>query len=141
MLDVNNVTVLEFDFVAESESVTFNYVFGSSEYTGYTCSVFNDIFGFFLSGPSTRGIYSNNAVNLAYIPDPEVLMIIKLGDNNTGLYTNTPVAVNTVNSGEPSGFGGSAQCDEIDPNWGSIIYFGLIMIMLLVHTKVKSPCS
>ena len=42
--DVNNVTVLEFDFIAESESVTFNYVFGSQEYTSYTCSVFNDIF-------------------------------------------------------------------------------------------------
>ena len=122
--DVNNVTVLEFDFVAESESVTFNYVFGSSEYTGYTCSVFNDIFGFFLSGPGINGIYSNNAVNLAYIPDPEGFNDYQTWlDNNTGLYTNTPVAVNTVNSGEPSGFGGSAQCDEIDPNWGSYNIF------------------
>ena len=41
---VNNVTVLEFDFVAESESMAFNYVFGSMEYTSYTCSIFNDIF-------------------------------------------------------------------------------------------------
>ena len=122
--DVNNVTVLEFDFVAESESVTFNYVFGSSEYTGYTCSVFNDIFGFFLSGPGINGIYSNNAVNLAYIPDPEGFNDYQTWlDNNTGLYTDTPVAVNTVNSGEPSGFGGSAQCDEIDPNWGSYNIF------------------
>ena len=46
---VNNVTVLEFDFVAEFETVSFNYVFGSSEYAGYTCTQFNDIFGFFLS--------------------------------------------------------------------------------------------
>ena len=46
---VNNVTVLEFDFVAESESMAFNYVFGSTEYTSYTCSSYNDIFGFFLS--------------------------------------------------------------------------------------------
>ena len=44
---VNNVTILEFDFVANSESMAFNYVFGSMEYTGYTCSNFNDIFGFF----------------------------------------------------------------------------------------------
>ena len=62
--DVNNVTVLEFDFVAESESMTFNYVFGSQEYTSYTCTQFNDIFGFFLSGPGITGIYSNNAVNI-----------------------------------------------------------------------------
>jgi hypothetical protein len=45
--NVNNVTILEFDFVANSESVAFNYVFGSVEYTSYTCSMFNDIFGFF----------------------------------------------------------------------------------------------
>ena len=68
--DVNNVTVLEFDFVAESESVTFNYVFGSSEYTGYTCSVFNDIFGFFLSGPGINGIYSNNAGGFLFGSSP-----------------------------------------------------------------------
>ena len=104
---VNNVTVLEFDFVAESESMAFNYVFGSMEYTSYTCSVFNDIFGFFLSGPGIAGPYSNNAVNLAYIPDPD----------NPGTYTTTPVAVNTVNSGVPSGFNSSADCDNIDPNW------------------------
>ena len=42
---VNNVTILEFDFIAESESVTFNYVFGSVEYTSYTCTQYNDIFG------------------------------------------------------------------------------------------------
>ena len=105
--DVNNVTILEFDFVAESESVAFNYVFGSMEYTSYTCSVFNDIFGFFLSGPGIAGPYSNNAINLAYIPDP----------NNPGQYTTTPVAVNTVNSGVPSGFNSSADCDNIDPDW------------------------
>ena len=105
--DVNNVTILEFDFVAESESVAFNYVFGSMEYTSYTCSVFNDIFGFFLSGPGITGPYSNNAINLAYIPDPD----------NPGQYTTTPVAVNTVNSGVPSNFNASTDCDNIDPDW------------------------
>ena len=104
---VNNVTILEFDFIAESESVAFNYVFGSSEYSGYTCTQFNDIFGFFLSGPGINGPYSNNGVNLAYIPDP----------NNPGQYTTTPVAVNTVNSGSPTGGGNAQTCADIDPNW------------------------
>ena len=54
--DVNNVTILEFDFVAESESVSFNYVFASAEYTTYTCTQFNDIFGYFLSGRGINGI-------------------------------------------------------------------------------------
>ncbi len=110
--NVNNVTILEFDFVAESESVTFNYVFSSVEYTGYTCSVYNDIFGFFLSGPGINGIYSNDAVNLALVPDP----------NNPGEFTDTPVAVNTVNSGSPSGFSDS-DCEGIDPDWESYNVF------------------
>jgi gliding motility-associated-like protein len=110
--NVNNVTILEFDFVAESESVTFNYVFASVEYTGYTCSVFNDIFGFFLSGPGINGIYSNDAVNLALVPDP----------NNPGQFTDTPVAVNTINSGTPSGFADS-DCEGIDPEWASYNVF------------------
>ena len=104
---VNNVTVLEFDFVAESESIAFNYVFGSSEYSNYTCSSYNDIFGLFLSGPGITGPYSNNGINLAYVPDP----------NNTGEYTTTPVVVNTVNSGSPTGPGLVGTCDAIDPNW------------------------
>ena len=31
-------------------------------------------------------------------------------------YTNTPVIINTINSGTPS-FGDSTPCDNIDPNW------------------------
>ena len=121
---VNNVTILEFDFVAQTDILSFNYVFGSSEYTGYTCSVYNDIFGFFLSGPGINGIYSNNAVNLAYVPDPEGFNDYQTWlDNNTGLYTNTPVAVNTVNSGEPTGGGSVVTCDNIDLNWESYNIF------------------
>ncbi len=122
--DVNNVTILEFDFVAESESVSFNYVFGSVEYTSYTCSVFNDIFGFFLSGPGISGPYSNDAVNLAYIPDPEGnLNYADWLNNNTGIFTTTPVAVNTVNAGVPSGFNSNSDCEGIDPNWESYNIF------------------
>ena len=85
---VNNVTVLEFDFVAESETMAFNYVFGSTEYTSFTCSSYNDIFGFFLSGPGINGPYSNNAINLAYIPDPEGNANYEDWlNNNNGLYT------------------------------------------------------
>ena len=50
-------------------------------------------------------------------------MIINLVDNNTGLFTNTPVAVNTVNSGVPSGFNSDADCEGIDPNWESYNIF------------------
>ena len=42
---------LEFDFVAESELVTFNYVFSSVEYAGYTCTQFLMIFLDFFKWP------------------------------------------------------------------------------------------
>ena len=38
--------------------------------------------------------------------------------------TNTPVAINTVNSGSPGTFGSAGTCDAADPNWQSnSIYF------------------
>ncbi len=73
----NDASVLEFDFVPIGDTVRFNYVFGSEEYPGYTCSSFNDVFAFFISGPGITG-----AQNLAIIPG-----------------TNIPVAINSINDG------------------------------------------
>ena len=104
--NLNNLIILEFDFIPTSDIVTFDYVFASNEYPSFTCSQYNDIFGFFLSGPGINGPFQNNATNIALVPDPI--------DPTT--YTNTPVIINTINSGVPS-FGDSAPCDDIDPNW------------------------
>ena len=72
--------ILEFDFVPLGDSIKFDYVFASSEYQGYTCSI-NDVFGFFISGPGIVGPYSNNSKNIALVPG-----------------TACPVSVNTINS-------------------------------------------
>ena len=57
---LNDVATLEFDFITKADTVKFNYVFASEEYPEYTCSDFNDIFGFFLSGLNPAGgMYSN----------------------------------------------------------------------------------
>ena len=109
---VNNVIVLEFDFEPNSDQIAFQYVFGSEEYPGYTCSDFNDIFGFFLSGPGINGPFSNNGINLAMIPDP----------NNPGSYTDTPVMINSINSGVSSS-GNNGPCDDIDENWQDYAVF------------------
>lgn len=75
--------VLEFDFIPQSNSVSFRYVFGSEEYHEYVNS-YNDAFGFFISGPGITGPYSGNSKNIALIP-----------------LTNIPVTINTVNCGNP----------------------------------------
>ncbi|HMN33514.1 MAG TPA: choice-of-anchor L domain-containing protein [Chitinophagaceae bacterium] len=79
--------VLEFDFVPLGDTVKFNYVFGSCEYPSYTCSSFNDVFGFFISGPGITGPFQNNAKNIAIVPTT----------------TSCPVGVNTVHLLTPGG--------------------------------------
>ena len=72
---------LDFDFIATGDSMTFQFVFGSAEYPEWVGSSYNDIFGFFVSGPGIVGPYSNSSVNLALVPG-----------------TNTAVSINTINA-------------------------------------------
>lgn len=100
--NVTNGVVLEFDFIPTGDTLSFNYMFASLEYPTYVCSGFNDVFGFFISGPGFNGPYQNNAENIALVPG-----------------TNVPVAINTVNSGVAGGAGNPATCAAQDPNWQS----------------------
>ena len=75
--DTYNATILEFDFVPNSDSVKFKYVFGSEEYPEFVNQGFNDVFAFFITGPGFGGAY-----NMATIP-------------GTG---GTPVTIDNVNA-------------------------------------------
>ncbi len=68
-------TVLEFDFIPNSEVISFQYVFSSDEYNEWVNTPFNDVFGFFLDG-----------VNVAKLPG-----------------TDITVSINNVNGGNPYG--------------------------------------
>ncbi len=95
----NNAAVLEFDFIPAGDTLTFNYVFASEEYNEYVCSAFNDVFGFFLSGPGLSGPYDNGGINIAIIPE-----------------TTLPVAINNVNNGSIGSAGSGANCSVIQLN-------------------------
>ncbi|MGB3871014.1 MAG: choice-of-anchor L domain-containing protein [Flavobacteriales bacterium] len=84
---IEDKSILEFDFVPNGDSLKFNYVFGSEEYPTFNCSSnFNDVFGFFLSGPGISGPYTNNAINIALVPG-----------------TNLPVGIANIHGSENSG--------------------------------------
>jgi len=103
---VNNCAILEFDFVPDFEFLSVGYVFASTEYPSFTCSAYNDVFGFFVSGPGISGPYSNGAINIAVIPN-----------------SNTPVGINTINGG-PTGGGTHQNCLNANPNYvQDSIYF------------------
>lgn len=103
----NDCAVLEFDVLNLAEALAFNFSFASIEYANYTCSSFNDAFGLFISGPGLDGPFTNGAINIATIPG-----------------TDTPIAINTINGGVPTGAGNPANCEFANPNWPQdTIYF------------------
>ena len=69
-----DVSTITFEFTPTAPVVNFDFVFGSDEYCEYAGSTFNDVFGFFISGPGFNGTQ-----NIALLPN------------------GAPVAINNVN--------------------------------------------
>jgi gliding motility-associated-like protein len=85
----NDAAVLEFDFIPASDTIQFEYIFGSEEFPEFANSSFNDVFGFFLSGPGISGPYSNNSINIAELPNGDPVTIDNVF-NNPAYYVGSP---------------------------------------------------
>lgn len=48
---LNDVAVYTITFIPNSDTLRFRYSFASEEYPEYSCTSFNDVFGFFIQGP------------------------------------------------------------------------------------------
>jgi gliding motility-associated-like protein len=85
---VFDVCILEFDFQPSGDFVSFNYIFGSDEYLNWVNSAYNDVFGFFLSGPGITGPYASpagfpdGAINIATVPDSDPELPITISSVN-----------------------------------------------------------
>ena len=117
---VNDASILEFDFEPSADTVEFRYVFASFEYLTYVNTQFNDVFGFFISGPGITGPYSspagfpNGSVNIAEIPG-----------------TTLPITVSTVHPGLNSQY--------YVPSDTTIAYTGGTTVIVAKHAV--TPCQ
>lgn len=102
---INDATVIQFDFIPATNSVLFRYIFGSEEFPEFANTYYNDVFGFFLSGPGISGPYSNGAINIATLPNNQPVTI-----NNVHNF-NYYIAAPNSGSSSPGSYGGAVQYD------------------------------
>ncbi|RYM34910.1 T9SS type A sorting domain-containing protein [Brumimicrobium glaciale] len=75
-VETYNASLLEFDLVANSDTLKLDYIFGSDEYPEFVGTSFNGVFGIFISGPGIVG----GIQNIATVPN-----------------TSQPININTIN--------------------------------------------
>ena len=90
--DLYNCAALDFDFMTNSDTFVFRYIFASEEYCEYVNSDYNDVFAFFLTGPDPV-THVQTTKNVAIIP----------GSVSAAHPNGIPVAINNVNHGYHSG--------------------------------------
>ena len=101
---INDVAVIEFDFTPYSDSLFFQYVFGSSEYFEWENTQYNDVFGFFLSGPGITGPYAspshhpNGSINLAVVPNSNPPLPITISSVNNVTPINAQYFIDNQNN-------------------------------------------
>jgi len=120
--------VLEFDFIPQGDSIKVNYIFSSEEYGTYTCTNYNDVFAFLISGPG----FAQNT-NIALVPN-----------------TTIPVSVNSINDGIPGPSGSIGTCNNIGAgspftqlyikNRDNILTYNGYTVVLTAVAKV-TPCN
>ena len=87
----SDAAVLEFDFVPQTSSVRFDYVFSSEEYLEYVGGGYNDAFGFFVNG--------TNCALVGEPPVPVTVDTINPGSNSSSFIDNTDGSLDTEMDG------------------------------------------
>ncbi|MFT4664649.1 MAG: gliding motility-associated-like protein [Polaribacter sp.] len=105
--NLRDVTALEFDFTPTTDNISFEFVFASEEYCEYVGSMFNDVFGFFISGPGINGPFTNNAANIALLPGTNANVAI----NNVNHVDNNNFYINNMTAAQINGLSNDADCD------------------------------
>lgn len=97
--NLRDLASLEFDFTPTSEIISFEFVFASEEYCEYVDSDFNDVFGFFISGPGINGPFSDNAENIAFVPGSnDYISINSINHFSNQLFFNNNIPISQHNN-------------------------------------------
>lgn len=128
--DVNDACVIWFEFVPTKDTMQFNFIFASNEWPTYPCSSFNDVFGFFVSGPGVTGTYAApagfpNSQNYAVIPG-----------------TNIPITISSINGAGYSGSCGTpSNSSYFVPNpTSTLVDVNAFTTLMTVEFPVQ-PCD
>ncbi len=118
---LHDAAILEFDFKLVIDTFKVRYVFGSEEYPEFVPS-YNDIFGFFVTGPNPAGgNYTKH--NIALIPG-----------------TNSPVSIYNVNNG-PANAGPCVNCQYYINNAGGTSLQADGLTTVLTASCPVVPCA
>lgn len=108
--NVEDAVGIEFDFTPVVNTIQFRYVFASEEYCDFVGTNFNDVFGFFISGPGINGAYTNNGENIAIVPGTNQDVSI----NNVNIQTNAAYYVDNVPVGQFQPVGGGCVAADLN---------------------------
>lgn len=106
-----DAAIIEFDFLPLSSSVSFDFIFASEEYPEFVGTTFNDVFGFFVSGPGIAG-----QQNIALVPG-----------------TTTPITINTINA--------ITNSQYYTPNIGTTTQYDGYTKVLTAVMEGLTPCQ
>lgn len=128
-------TTIEFDFTPTTDMVSFEYVFASEEYCEFAGDEYNDVFGFFISGPGIDGPFQNKAENIALVPNTNRFVSI----NSVNHFTNSNYYIR--NERPAGGFFDFGLCNyNVDPHApNDIEYDGFTKV--LTATANVIPCE
>lgn len=130
-VQLNDISKYEITFIPTSDTLRFRYVFASEEYPDFNCSQFNDVFGFFITGPDpvNGGMY--NSKNIALVPD--------LSDPTGTTFTNLPVSIANVHGATP---GCAPSFDQYyNDNIGAVFFAYGAYLDVFTAQAIVEPCK
>ncbi len=118
-----DLSKIEFDFVPTANTVKFEFVFGSEEYCEFVGTSYNDVFGFFISGPGING-----TLNIGLVPG-----------------TNTPITINDLNHIDNSTYYRNNRLDALNcGGWPAVAGADIELdgfTKVITATATVQPCQ